>query len=101
MRYFYTLIACGVPHRQIPKSFCQELKRLESMQILDISAQKCALKSQFIIGSVDIARSGTVFLQNLNVSKGDLKLEGGKYARLRQGDIILAKVLHRGRSGGR
>lgn len=84
-----------MPQRQIPKSFCYELKRLESMNILDISPQYCVLKEQFVIGSVDIARSGAVFVCNLNGKLGDFKLEGGRYARFKQGDIILAKVLHR------
>lgn len=84
-----------MPQRQIPKSFCHELKRLETMNVLDISPRHCVLKEQFIIGSVDIARSGAVFLCNLNGNFGDFKLEGGRYAKFKQGDIVLAKVLYK------
>ena len=94
MIYFYALIANATHKKRIPKSFLTALKQLEDLNVLQREGESYALKSHFIIGSVDISRSGKIFIKSFNTKdENDFLLENGRYA-LKKGDIILAKKLH-------
>ncbi|MCX2716322.1 ribonuclease R [Helicobacter sp. MIT 21-1697] len=91
MVYFYALIAAGVRKNRIPKSFAHALKHLEELNVLDIQGEYYTLKNDLIIGSVDISRSGKVFLKSFKAQEhNDFVLERGR-VNLKKGDIILAK----------
>ena len=95
MIYFYALIANATHKKRIPKSFLTALKQLEDLNVLQREGESYALKSHFIIGSVDISRSGKIFIKSFNTKdENDFLLENGRYA-LKKGDIILAKQLHK------
>lgn len=95
MIYFYALIANATHKKRIPKSFLTALKQLEDLNVLQREGESYALKSHFIIGSVDISRSGKIFIKSFNTKdENDFLLENGRYA-LKKGDIILAKKLHK------
>lgn len=95
MIYFYALIANATHKKRIPKSFLTALKQLEDLNVLEHQGESYALKSHFIIGSVDVSRSGKIYIKSFNTKdKNDFLLENGRYA-LKKGDIILAKKLHK------
>ncbi|CAM2857327.1 ribonuclease R family protein [Helicobacter hepaticus] len=92
MIYFYALISSGTIRRRIPKSFAHALKHLEEINVLENKGEYCILKPHFIIGSVDISRSGKIYIKSLNIKdENDFLLENGRYVKLKKGDIILAK----------
>nr|QGT50127.1 ribonuclease R [uncultured Helicobacter sp.] len=91
MLSFYALIATGCPMRQIHKSFIWALERLKSFGVLEIKGDFCTLKSDFVIGSIDISRSKKVFLKSFNPAHTrDWVVQGG--FGLKKGDVILAKI---------
>lgn len=91
MLSFYALIATGCPMRQIRKSFMWALERLKSFGVLEMEGGFCALKSDFVIGSIDISQSKKVFLKSFNpIHTQDWIVQGG--VRLKKGDVILAKI---------
>ena len=63
MVYFYALIANGT--KQIPKSFHNAFVKLQEYNVLETQGHIHKLKSDFIIGSVDISQSGRFFLKVL------------------------------------
>lgn len=90
MVYFYALIANGT--KQIPKSFHNAFVKLQEYNVLETQGHIHKLKSDFIIGSVDISQSGKVFLKSFkDTDCTDFILEKGKFYKLKKGDIILAK----------
>lgn len=90
MVYFYALIANGT--KQIPKSFYNAFVKLQEYNVLETQGHIHKLKSDFIIGSVDISQSGKVFLKSFrDTDCTDFILEKGKFYKLKKGDIILAK----------
>lgn len=90
MIYFYALIANGT--KQIPRSFHNAFTKLQEYNVLETQGNIHKLKSDFIIGSVDISQSGKVFLKSFkNTDSADFVLEKGKFYKLKKGDIILAK----------
>lgn len=101
MVYFYALIANGT--KQIPKSFHNAFVQLQAYNVLETQGHIHKLKSDFIIGSVDISQSGKVFLKSLkNTDSADFMLEKAKFYKLKKGDIILAKRgknKHKGQKG--
>ena len=90
MIYFYALIANGT--KQIPRSFHNAFTKLQEYNVLETQGNIHKLKSDFIIGSVDISQSGKVFLKSFrDTDSADFVLEKGKFYKLKKGDIILAK----------
>ena len=90
MIYFYALIANGT--KQIPRSFHNAFTKLQEYNVLETQGNIHKLKSDFVIGSVDISQSGKVFLKSFkNTDSADFILEKGKFYKLKKGDIILAK----------
>lgn len=90
MVYFYALISNGT--KQIPKSFHNAFIKLQEYNVLETQDNIHKLKSDFIIGSVDISQSGKVFLKSFkNTDSADFVLEKAKFYKLKKGDIILAK----------
>lgn len=90
MIYFYALIANGT--KQIPRSFHNAFTKLQEYNVLETQGNIHKLKSDFVIGSVDISQSGKVFLKSFrDTDSADFVLEKGKFYKLKKGDIILAK----------
>lgn len=90
MIYFYALIANGT--KQIPRSFHNAFTKLQEYNVLEAQGNIHKLKSDFVIGSVDISQSGKVFLKSFrDTDSADFVLEKGKFYKLKKGDIILAK----------
>ena len=98
MIYFYTLIAQSTLKNRIPKSFSHALAQLQDMDALESKGKHIALKSTLVIGIIDIAQSGKVFVKDRrSPHTKDAFLDGIKGMGFRKGDIILAKIKSRER----
>lgn len=91
MIYFYTLIANSATKKQIPKSFSSALAQLNDLNALKTNKNTISLKTNLLIGVVDISLSNKIFIKSLNsLHKEDFKLDKPKGAMFKSGDIILA-----------
>ena len=88
MIYFYALISSGTIRRRIPKSFAHALKHLEEINVLENKGEYCILKPHFIIGSVDISRSGKIYIKSLNI-KDEKMLFGARHRHIKHSALLL------------
>ncbi|BDB66240.1 ribonuclease R [Helicobacter cinaedi] len=90
MIYFYALIANGT--KQIPRSFHNAFTKLQEYNVLETQGNIHKLKSDFIIGSVEVMPNKKVFIKSFReTDSGDLLLERGRHYRFKKGDIVLAQ----------
>lgn len=92
MIYFYHLIIAG--SAKIPKSFSHALAHLQKLNVLESKKDFYKLKSDFIIGSVDVARSHNdkIFIKSFEKSHTEDFLLESSHPSIKRGDIILAKI---------
>ncbi len=92
MIYFYALIANGT--KQIPRSFHNAFTKLQEYNVLETQGNIHKLKSDFVIGSVEVMPNKKVFIKSFReTDSGDLLLERGKHYRFKKGDIVLAQKI--------
>ena len=90
MIYFYALIANGT--KQIPRSFHNAFTKLQEYNVLETQGNIHKLKSDFVIGSVEVMPNKKVFIKSFReTDSGDLLLERGRHYRFKKGDIVLAQ----------
>ncbi len=90
MIYFYALIANGT--KQIPRSFHNAFVKLQEYNVLETQGNIHKLKSDFVIGSVEVMPNKKVFIKSFReTDSGDLLLERGRHYRFKKGDIVLAQ----------
>ena len=62
MIYFYALIANGT--KQIPRSFHNAFTKLQEYNVLETQGNIHKLKSDFVIGSVEVMPNKKVFIKS-------------------------------------
>lgn len=97
MKPFLTTLSTGIHQKELQPQHKNLIQELNRQKALSFSKGIYTLSPQFRIGSIDVASSGTGFLQVFDARHNykDLLIEPRDLNGASRGDIVLAKRMKR------
>jgi len=99
LKEFILKLIRGIDKKDIPREYIPLVDDLIRHKIVKIDGKIVKISSKYRVGTIDIARNGTGFLEVLGVKAKDLLIEPEHLNGASKGDLVIAKRIFKG--GGR